>query len=81
MQNERMNNHITIYKGHRFPAAVISHAVWIYHRFSMSFREVEEILAARGVRVRYETIRKWCLKFPPTYAKKLRKAAGKLGDT
>ena len=72
---------MTVYKGHRFPRAVISHAVWLYHRFSLSYREVEELLAVRGVGVSYETIRKWCLKFPSTYAKKLRKYAGRLGDT
>ncbi len=76
-----MNNQISAYKGHRFPKAVISHAVWLYYRFSLSYREVEELLAARGVGVSYETIRKWCLKFPSTYAKKLRKSAGRLGDT
>ena len=81
MQYGGMNNQITVYKGHRFPKAVISHAVWLYHRFSLSYREVEELLAVRGVGVSYETIRKWCLKFPPTYAKKLRKSAGRLGDT
>ena len=75
-----MNDQITVYKGHRFPKAVISHAVWLYHRFSLSYREVEELLAVRGVGVSYETIRKWCLKFPSTYAKKLRKSAGRLGD-
>ncbi|MEK6193594.1 MAG: IS6 family transposase, partial [Deltaproteobacteria bacterium] len=74
-----MNNQITDYKGHRFPKAVISHAVWLYHRFSLSYRKVEELLAVRGVGVSYETIRKWCLKFPSTYAKKLRKSAGRLG--
>lgn len=75
-----MTKKITAYKGHRFPEAVISHAVWLYHRFSLSFREVEELLAARGVVVSYETIRQWCLKFPSTYAKKLRKSAGQPGD-
>ena len=69
------------YKGHRFPRSVISHAVWLYHRFSLSYREVEELLAIRGVEVTYETIRMWCLKFPSAYTKKLRKSSGKPGDT
>ena len=46
---------------HRFPAELISHAVWLYHVFSLSFRDVELILAERGVVVSYESIRRWCL--------------------
>lgn len=69
------------YKGHRFPRSVISHAVWLYHRFALSYREVEELLAARGVVVTYETIRMWCLKFPASYASRLRKSIGAYGDT
>ncbi|PLY01872.1 MAG: IS6 family transposase [Desulfuromonas sp.] len=76
-----MNNNPAIYKGHRFPKSVISHAIWLYYRFSLSHRDVEELLAARGVEVSYETIRKWCLKFPSSYADKLKKSAGKHGDT
>ena len=48
---------------HRFPAELISHAVWLYHVFSLSFRDVELLLAERGVIVSYESIRQWCLKF------------------
>ncbi len=51
------------YKGFRFPQDIIAHAVWLYYRFSLSFRDVEELLAERGVVVTYETIRQWCLKF------------------
>jgi transposase-like protein len=51
------------YKGHRYPAEIIAHCVWLYHRFSLSFREVEEMMLARGVVVSYETIRAWCAKF------------------
>jgi len=68
------------YHGYRFPAEIISHAVWIYHRFALSFREVEELLAERGVVVSYETIRQWCQKFGPRYARKLRRRQGRLGD-
>jgi len=59
---------------------VISHTVWLYHRFSLSFREVEELLAARGIVVSYESIRQWCFKFSLSYAKKLRKSVGQPGD-
>ena len=53
----------TKYKNHRFPVEIISHAVWLYFRFCLSFRDVEELLFARGVVVTYEAIRKWCRKF------------------
>src|SRR4051794_40898853 len=51
------------YKNHRFPVEIISHAVWLYFRFCLSFRDVEELLLERGVVVTYEAIRKWCRKF------------------
>ncbi len=70
-----------LYKNHRFPPEIIAHAVWLYHRFSLSFREVEELLAARGVIVSYEAVRQWCLKFGQTFAKKLRHRRGQQGDT
>jgi putative transposase len=54
------------YKGYRFPPEIISHAVWLYFRFSLSFRDVEELLVQRGVVVSYETVRQWCLKFGQT---------------
>ena len=56
------------YKGHRYPAEIIAHCVWLYHRFPLSFREVEELMLVRGVIVSYETIRQWCAKFGPEYA-------------
>ena len=49
------------YRGYRFPPEIISHAVWLYHRFGLSFRDVEDLLAERGVSVTYESIRQWCL--------------------
>ena len=55
-----------IYAGYRYPAEIISHAVWLYHRFTLSFRDVEELLAARGIVVSYETIRQWCKKYGST---------------
>jgi len=69
------------YQRHRFPSEIISHAVWLYHRFCLSFREVEELLAERGLTVTYETVRQWCQKFGPAYARKLKKRQGRLGDT
>lgn len=76
-----MNTKTPSYQRHRFPSEIISHAVWLYHRFCLSFREVEELLAERGVTVTYETIRQWCQKFGPDYARKLKKRQGRLGDT
>lgn len=60
------------YKGFRFPAEIIAHAVWLYHRFPLSYREVEELLLARGIVVSHETIRQWCDRFGPQYAVGLR---------
>ena len=58
----------------------ISHAVWLYHRFTLSFREVEDLLAERGILVSYEAIRYWCRKFGPFYSRTLRRKQGRLGD-
>ena len=71
---------VSLYKGYRFPSAIISHCIWLYFRFSLSFRDIEEIMAERGVIVTYETIRQWCLKFGQEYANELKKRRGKLGD-
>ncbi len=68
------------YPRHRFPAEIISHAVWLYHRFNLSFRDVEDLLAERGVEVSYEAIRCWCAKFGPQYARAIRRRRGRLGD-
>ncbi|MBV9757231.1 MAG: IS6 family transposase, partial [Alphaproteobacteria bacterium] len=56
------------YAGHRLPGEVISHAVWLYFRFPLSLRHVDEILAARGVAVSHETVRQWALKFGQAFA-------------
>ena len=58
------------FKSHRFPSDVIRHAVWLYFRFSLSFRDVEELLAQRGIDVSYETIRCWTVKFGPLIARR-----------
>ena len=68
------------YKGQRFPPEIISHAVWLYHQFTVSLRDVEDLLAERGIVVSYETIRFWCRKFGPQYARRLRRKQGRLGD-
>src|SRR5438477_11369412 len=75
-----MKNERTRYYGHRFPPEIISYAVWAYHRFCLSFRDVEDLLAQRGIIVSYETIRVWCQKFGPDYARKLKRRQGRLGD-
>ena len=69
------------YRGYRFPPEIISHAVWLYHRFCVSFRDAEDLLAQRGITVSYEAIRLWCLKFGPEYARGLKRRQGRLGDT
>ncbi len=69
------------YLRHRFPSDIISHAVWLYHRYCLSFRDVEDRLAERGIIVSYETIRQWCAKFGPDYVRRLKRRQGRLGDT
>jgi putative transposase len=61
-----------------FPSDIISHAVWLYHKYCLSFRDVEDLLAERGIIVSYETIRRWCGTFVPDYARRLKR---RLGDT
>jgi transposase-like protein len=61
------------YRRHRFPAEIIQHAIWLYLRFTLSYRDVEELLAERGVDVSYETVRRWVLKFGPLIARRLRR--------
>ena len=68
------------YRGYRFPPEVISHAVWLYHRFTLSLRDIEDLLAERNVIVSYETIRQWCATFGLGYARRLRKRCGAGGD-
>src|SRR5437588_3180035 len=70
----------SLYHRHRFPAEIISHCVWLYFRFPLSFRDVEEMLAMRGVALSYETVREWCLKFGQTYANDLRRRTPRPGD-
>ena len=68
------------YKGFRFPAEIISHCVWLYHRFPLSLREVQEMMLARGIVLSHETIRQWCATFGQTYANALRRRRPRPGD-
>ena len=68
------------YRRHRFPAEIIHRAVWLCFRFPLSYRDVEDLLAERGVDVSYETIRRWALKFGQAYARKLRQSRPRPDD-
>jgi putative transposase len=70
-----------MYKRHRFSPEIIQYAVWLYHRFSLSHRDVEDLLAERGITVSYESIRLWCNKFGSKYARRLKKKHQGYGDT
>jgi putative transposase len=71
---------INRYKHHCFPTEIISHSVWLYYRFCLSYRDVEELLFVRGIAVTYEAIRKWCRKFGQQYANQLRCRRPRSGD-
>ncbi len=75
-----MNSKSPSYRGYRFPPEIISHAVWLYHRFCVSFRDVEDLLAERGITVSYEAVRLWCIKFGPEYARRLKRRQSRLSD-
>ena len=68
------------YAGYRFPAEIISHAVWLYFRFPLSLRMVDELLAARGIAVSHETVRQWALKFGQGFANQVRRRLAVAGD-
>jgi len=76
-----MKNKKSLYHGYRFPPEIIGHAVWLYHRFCLSLRDIEDLLAERGITVSYESIRKWCGRFGPSYARTLKKRGEGLGVT
>jgi putative transposase len=69
-----------LYKRHRFPGEIIRHSVWLYYRFSLSYRDVEELMAERGVTMSHEAMRYWCRKFGQTYANRLRRRRPRPGD-
>jgi putative transposase len=68
------------YSGYRFPAEIISHAVWLYFRFPLGLRMVEELLAARGIIVSHETVRQWARKFGQQFANRIRRRLPRVGD-
>jgi len=70
-----------MYKRHRFSPEIIQHVVWLYHRFNLSSRDIEDFMAARGIAISYESIRLWCIKFGPKYARRLRRQHQGYGDT
>jgi putative transposase len=76
-----MNRPANLYKRYRFPPAVIQYAVWLYHRFNLSRRDIEDLLAERGVEVSYESVRLWCNKFGPHFSRRLRRKHPGFGDT
>jgi len=71
---------VSLYHRHRFAPEIISHCVWLYFRFSLSFRDVEELMSSRGVSLSYETVREWCFKFGQTYANGFRRRSPRPGD-
>src|SRR5262249_62318797 len=68
------------YTGYRFPCGIISHAVWLYFRFPLGLRMVEELLAARGITVSHETVRQWARKFGQRFANQIRRRLPRAGD-
>jgi putative transposase len=72
--------HAERYKNHRFHGEIISHGVWLYYRFPLSYRDVQEMLCERGIDVTHEAIRQWCLKFGQEYANRLRRRRAQPGD-
>lgn len=77
---ESLDAHRLLLSSSSLPTEIISHSVWLYFRFALSFRDVEEMLAQRGVVLTYETIRAWCLKIGQTYANDLRRRSPRPGD-
>ena len=72
---------MNIYKRHRFPSDIISYAVWLYYRFNLSHRDIEDLLAERGITVTRESIRLWCIKFGAIYTRRLKRKHRGCGDT
>jgi putative transposase len=76
-----MNRPASLYKRHRFPPEIINYSVWLYYRFNLSHRDIEDLLAERGIIVSRESIRLWCIKFGPIYAARLKRRHQGYGDT
>jgi putative transposase len=75
-----MNKTKNSYPGYRYPTEIIGHTIWLYFRFPLSYRDVEELLAARGIIVTHEAVRQWCLGFGQDFANELRRRAPRRGD-
>src|SRR6516165_2042461 len=71
---------LVCYRRHRFPPEIIQHAIWLYLRFTLSYRDVEELLAERGLELSYETVRRWVLKFGPMITRRLRRRRPRPSD-
>jgi len=76
-----MNIRTSLYKRHRFPPDIISYVVWLYYRFNLSHRDIEDLLAERGITVSRESIRLWCIKFGAIYTRRLKRKHRGYGDT
>ncbi len=76
-----MSRSTTLYKRHRFPTEIIPYEVWLYHRFNLSYRDIEDLLAERGIVVSYASILLWCNKFGPQNARRLKRRHQGFGDT
>ena len=76
-----MKTPASLYKRHRFPPEIIQYTVWLYHRFNLSHRDIEDLLAERGITVSRESIRLWCNKFGPQFVKRLKRRHQGYGDT
>ena len=72
---------MSVYKRHRFPPDIISYAVWLYYRFNLSHRDIEDLLAEHGITVSREAIRLWCIKFGAIYSRRLKRRHRGYGDT
>jgi putative transposase len=75
-----MKSRKSLYHRHRFPSEIIRYAIWLFYRFSLSYRDAEDVLAERGINVSYETIRRGRTRFGLVYANRLRKRSGPGGD-
>jgi putative transposase len=76
-----MNRSSSKYLRHRFPPEIIQHVVWLYHRFNLSSRDIEDLMAERGIAISYASIRLWCIKSGPEYARRLRRRHQGYGET
>lgn len=76
-----MNTSTSLYKRHRFPSEIIQYAVWLYHRFNMNHRDIEDLFTERGIEISYESIRLWCNNFGVQYFRRLKHRHQGYGDT